>query len=183
LGVLALIIVAASVGLSNMAAAIGLGAGGISRGTRLRVIVIFGVLEAGMPIVGLLLGHGLASTLGRQTKWLAAALLVAVGIYSIVQVVRNPGTAKESRSDEPVKLLLTGLALSLDNLVAGFALGAYQVNVVVGAIVFGAVSVALSLAGLEFGARIGRRLGDSGELLGGVALIGVGAAIGFGALG
>lgn len=183
MGVLALVIVAASVGLSNMAAAIGLGAGGIDRLTRLRVIVIFGLLEAGMPIIGLLIGHRVASALGRETRWLAAVLLVAVGVYSIVQAVRDQGTVTQSRSLGPVKLVLTGFALSLDNLIAGFALGAYQVSVAVGALVFGAVSVAMSLAGLEFGARIGRRLGDSGELLGGVALIGVGAAIALGALG
>ncbi len=53
-----------------------------------------------------------------------------------------------------MRLLASGLALSADNLIAGFVLGSYQVGVLAGAIVFGAVSVAMSLAGLEFGARI-----------------------------
>jgi hypothetical protein len=49
--------VALSLGLSNFTAAIGLGVAGVDVGTRLRVGLIFGVFEAGMPMLGLLLGH------------------------------------------------------------------------------------------------------------------------------
>jgi len=81
---LALTLVAVSVGLSNLAAAVGIGVGGVARRTRLRVGIIFGLFEAGMPVVGLLIGYGLASAIGHQTRWLAAALLVAVrGIAAV----------------------------------------------------------------------------------------------------
>ena len=46
----------------------------------------------------------------------------------------------------------------------------------------GAVSVALSLVGLELGSRLGAKTGERGELIGGLVLIGVGAAIAAGAL-
>ena len=46
---LPLLLVAASVGLSNLAAAIGIGFGGVTARTRIRVAVVFGVFEAGMP--------------------------------------------------------------------------------------------------------------------------------------
>ena len=210
---LALILVAISVGLSNLAASIGLGASGIDRRTRVRVLVIFGLLEAGMPIVGLLIGHGLASEVGRRATWIAAALLVAIGSYGVVKAVRTDGlggtgrgSARRGRDDgaprcggqdvdqagprrrertgrELVRITITGFALSLDNLVAGFALGTYRVNIIAGVIVFGTVSTVMSLAGLEFGARIGQRAGERGELLGGVVLVGVGLAIGLGAFG
>lgn len=58
--VLALLLVAVSLGLSNFAAAIGIGVTSVDAGTRLRVGLIFGIFEAGMPLVGLLLGHSLA---------------------------------------------------------------------------------------------------------------------------
>ena len=45
------------------------------------------------------------------------------------------------------------------------------------AAVIGAVSVTMSLIGLELGQRIGARVGDMGEMLGGAVLIGVGIAI------
>ena len=107
---LALILVAVSLGLSNFAAAIGIGISGVSARTRLKVGIIFGLFEAGMPI-------------------------------------------------------------------AGLALGAFHVNLAVAAITIGGISVALSLIGLELGAQIGARTGQRGELLGGLVLIAVGAAI------
>ncbi len=79
-------------------------------------------------------------------------------------------------------MLVTGAALSIDNLAVGFALGAYRVGVAAAAIVIGAVSVALSLLGLELGSRIGTRAGDGGEIVGGLVLIGVGIAIAAGVI-
>lgn len=181
-----------------MAASIGIGAGGVNLGTRLRVVVIFGLLEAGMPVLGLLIGHGLATAVGHEARWLAACLLVAVGGYGIVKYARDHrldrvgphrrgevSSAGNAGRRQSLKLLATGFALSLDNLVAGFALGAYQVSVVSGAVVFGVVSTVMSLAGLELGALIGKRVSGegAGELIGGAVLIGVGVAIGAGALG
>jgi putative Mn2+ efflux pump MntP len=192
---LALALVAVSVGFSNLAASIGLGVGGVSTATRVRVVLTFGVFEAGMPIVGLLIGNSLARSIGHQARWVGATLLVGVGCYGIITFVRNirSGRALEDRgpvrSDlsrrrrEWIKVAVSGLALSLDNLIAGFALGSYQVNLVTGALVFGLVSITMSLAGLEFGARLGGWVGESGEMIGGIVLVGVGLAIGFGVLG
>jgi putative Mn2+ efflux pump MntP len=45
------------------------------------------------------------------------------------------------------------------------------------ALVIGAVSVALSLVGLELGTRIGSTVGRRGELLGGCVLIVVGVLV------
>jgi len=68
------------------------------------------------------------------------------------------------------------------NLAVGFALGAYRVSLPVAALVIGAVSVAMSLVGLELGARIGAVAGRRGEVLGAVVLIAVGVAVACGAL-
>jgi manganese efflux pump family protein len=48
--------------------------------------------------------------------------------------------------------------------------------------VIGAVSIAMSLIGLELGNRLGPRTGQRGELLGGLVLIGVGICIAAGVL-
>jgi manganese efflux pump family protein len=88
-------------------------------------------------------------------------------------VPARPGTAR---------LVLTGLALSIDNLVVGFALGTLPVNLVALSLAIAVVSVGMSLVGLELGSRLGARTGEYSELLGGVVLIGVGVAIATGAL-
>jgi manganese efflux pump family protein len=74
---LALLLVAASLGLSNFAAAIAIGVSGVDARTRLHVGIVFGLFEAGMPLLGLLLGHGLAGTLGHAARWIGATLLIA----------------------------------------------------------------------------------------------------------
>jgi putative Mn2+ efflux pump MntP len=185
--VVALLLVAVSLGLSNLAAAVGIGVTGIDARTRLRVGLIFGFFETAMPIIGLLLGHGLAAALGHAARWIGAGLLIATGIYALAQAVRSAGRPPSDDQPAPAgqrtgRLLVTGLALSIDNLAVGFALGAYRVSFAVAAVVIGVVSVALSLAGLELGSRIGTRAGDRGELVGGIVLIGVGIAIATGVI-
>lgn len=179
---LALILVAVSVGLDNFGAATAIGVSGVDRKLRLQVALIFGVFEAAMPVVGLLLGHSLARDLGTAAKPIGGTLLGLAGAYAIViELVGKREAAKKPDLDAK-RLILIGAVLSIDNLVIGFALGTYHVNLVVAAIAIGAVSVALSLLGLEIGRRLGERLGQRSELMGGVVLIAVGVAIGTGLL-
>jgi len=271
--VLALLLVAASLGMSNLAASIAIGVSGVNARTRLRVGLVFGAFEAGMPVLGLLIGEQAAASLGHAARWVGAGLLIIVGLYALASAARAGGPAKAHEdaqveehehaevrgqgrehaevrgqgrehaevrgqgqehaevrgqgqkqahehgragaqaNGEPgrlgeasgtsapvpaaaegaggpgqaqppriIRLLVSGLALSLDNLVVGFALGTYHTSIALGAIVIGAVSVAMSLAGLELGAGIGNWAGQRGEQLAGVMLISVGIAIASGAL-
>jgi putative Mn2+ efflux pump MntP len=189
---LALLLVAVSLGLSNFAASVGIGVSGVDARTRLRVGVIFGVFETGMPIIGLLAGRSVTHTLGHAAHWIGAALLIATGGYTLIQAIRTDSRPDGARAspdspDSPAeqqtwRLIITGVALSIDNLAVGFALGTSHVSFTVAAVVIGAVSVTMSLTGLELGHRLGPRTGSRGELLGGLVLIGVGIAIAAGVL-
>ena len=203
---LALLLLAAALGLDNLAAAIGIGVGGVRAATRVRVAVVFGLFEAGMPVLGLLLGHGLADSLGQMARWLGGAVLIAVGLVQGAGLIRArraatpdagaPQAAPEAATPEPGgrarpqrigrqpigRQLLSGLVLSGDNLAAGFALGAYHASLALAATVFGVVSVAMSLAGLELGARIGAATGDRSELIACALLIATGAVIAAGVI-
>jgi len=181
--VVALLLVAVSLGLSNFAAAIGIGVTGVDGRTRLWVGLIFGLFEAGMPVLGLALGHGVAGVMGHAARWMGAGLLIVTGGYTVVQARRNgPPRAAAAGPPRPGRVAITGLALSIDNLAVGFALGAFRVPFVLAAAVIGTVSAGMSLAGLELGARVGGAIGERGEMLGGAILMGVGAAIAAGVL-
>jgi len=180
--VVALLLVAVALGMSNLAAAIGIGISGAGRAVRVRVAVVFGVFEAGMPLLGLLLGHSVAARLGRGAQWLGGTLLILVGIYGVVQAWRARGQAESVREWRLGRIVVSGLALSLDNLAAGFALGAYHVSFGLAAALIGAVSVGMSLAGLELGARLGSAIGTRSELIAEVVLVAVGAAMAAGAM-
>jgi manganese efflux pump family protein len=245
--VIALLLAAVAVGLSNLAAAIGIGVTGVNARVRLQVGLVFGVFEAGMPVVGLLIGQRFATDMDKAVRWPGAILLMIVGAQGLVRSIREsrrnaavakrrPGTANpraadlgatdsgaanlgaadtgaagpgaanpgaaDSGADRPGsglspgvssllaspsprlgRLLASGLVLSMDNLVVGFALGTYGVSVAAGAILIGSISVAMSLVGLELGGLLGRWAGPRSEQMSGVILILVGAAIAGGALG
>jgi putative Mn2+ efflux pump MntP len=209
--VIALLLAAVAVGLSNLAASIGIGVTGVTAKTRLQVSLVFGVFESGMPIVGLLIGQRIASDLGQAVRWPGAILLMVVGAFGLVRSLRDSRKSATGESPQPAavpatpvvpatafaaatpvvpavppsrlgRLLISGFVLSLDNLVVGFALGTYQVDILTGAILIGAVSVAMSLAGLELGGLLGRWAGQRSEQMSGLILILVGAAIAGGAL-
>jgi manganese efflux pump family protein len=180
--VLALLLVALALGLSNFAAAIGIGVAGVDTRTRLRVGIAFGLFEAGMPVLGLLAGRGLAGVLAHTTRWVGAGLLAGTGGYALIRAWRDRPGGPADAPQASGRLVVAGLALSIDNLAVGFALGTYRVPFALAVVVIGAVSVALSLAGLELGARIGSKIGQGGEIVGGVILVGVGAAIAAGIL-
>jgi manganese efflux pump family protein len=195
--VIALLLAAVAVGLSNLAAAIGIGVTGVDMRTRVQVGVVFGAFESGMPIVGLFIGQRFATDLGQAVRWPGAILLMIMGASGLVRSLLEsrkkaadggaPAPSPDAAGRAPghpglARLLLSGLVLSLDNLVVGFALGTYGIGIVAGAVLIGAVSVALSLAGLELGGLLGRRVGQRSEQMSGLILILVGAAIAGGAL-
>lgn len=177
---LALLLVAIALGLSNLAAAIGIGISGVRGTVRVRVALVFGLFEAGMPLLGLALGDGVASNLGHASRWLGGALLIAIGGYGLARASRStPARGAVARGAEwrMGRVAVTGLALSVDNLAAGFALGAYHVAFGVAAALIGAVSVGMSLTGLELGVRLGTAIGARSELAAGAVLVAVGVAM------
>ena len=179
---LAVLLVAGSLGLSNFAASIAIGIAGVDRHLRARVALAFGLFEAAMPVVGLLLGRGTAHALGSRAHIIGGALLIAIGAFTVAQAVRTPAAAPSTLDLRRGRLLLLAAGLSIDNLIVGFALGAYNVSIVLALIVIAVVSVAMSLIGLELGDRLGARVERNSELLAGIVLVGVGIAIAIGLL-
>jgi putative Mn2+ efflux pump MntP len=180
--------VSASVGLSNFAGAIGIGISGIDARTRIRVGVAFGLFEGLMPVIGLLLGASVVGYLGGSARYIGAGILVLTGGYTIWQARRTarleaqPGAVAASGLGTH-QLLVMALALSIDNLAVGFAIAIYNVPILEAAVLMAAVSVAMSLVGLELGHRLGQRVEEWSEEIGGSVLILVGVALGAGLLG
>ena len=182
---LALLLLAVALGLSNFAAAIGIGVSGVHGRDRVRIAVVFGVFEAGMPVLGVALGQGVAAGLGPAARWLGGAVLIAIGVTGLILARRGRDAARVPRggpSWRTGRVVASGLALSADNLAAGFALGAYHTGLAVAAAVFGGVSVIMSLAGLELGATLGVGVGNRSELAASVMLVAVGALVAAGVL-
>jgi putative Mn2+ efflux pump MntP len=129
------------------------------------VVLTFGAFEAGMPLVGLVVGRKIAGPLGDAASLLGGGLLVATGLWGILQ-------ARRVREEEPPHeiairhLLVVGAALSIDNLIVGVALGPSQGSLIASVTAIAVVSVAMTLLGLELGsclgARVERHSGETG---------------------
>lgn len=179
--VIALAAVAVSVGFGNFGAATAIGTKGVDLRTRVAVALLFTVFEGGVPVIGVALGRAAAHSLGAGAQLAGGLVLCAAGLYLLGSDLLGGHRHRSRDVTSLVHLVVLSALLSLDNLVVGFGLGTYRVSLAAAAIVLGVVGGGLGLAGLELGRRIGTRAGTWSEALGGLVLVGVGAAIAAGA--
>jgi putative Mn2+ efflux pump MntP len=174
----ALILAAFAVGIGNFAVSIGIGLTGVDTATRLKVGLIFAVFESGMPLIGLLIGHNSANLLGDTAPYAGGALLIFVGGWTLLSTFRGGDDDLTETTSAPLgRLLLTGLALSIDNLVVGFSLGIHHQSLVEAIVVFALVTILLTAVGLEFGRRLGAKVESGSEYLAGGVLVIIGVLV------
>jgi putative Mn2+ efflux pump MntP len=140
-----------------------LGLRGVDARRRLRTSLVFAGFEAAMPLVGLGLGRGLGAVAGSVAGWLAIVLVAAAGAAMLLE----RGEAQAATT------LALGLSVSMDELAIGFALGLLGVTIWLAVALIAAQAFALAQVGLRLGARIG----EGAERLGGLVLLGVAAAL------
>jgi putative Mn2+ efflux pump MntP len=171
----ALLVVAVALGLNNFGASVAIGVSGVSRRTRIKVAAVFGLFDFVMPTIGMLIGHGVASELGHAARWAGAGILAAAAIWGLAGALRGDDGAP--RAWEGWRLLVSGAALSLDDLAVGFGLGAISVPIIVAVAAFGVTSALMSIIGLELGTKLGAAAGGRGEVAAGIVLICVAGAM------
>ncbi len=165
-----LVMLALALALNNSIAAIALGSAGISRKRQFATALLFALFEALMPVIGVALGEGAARLIGAPARYAGIVVLVGAGVYSLLQM--RADSHSETKHDlSGLRLIVLSVAMSLDNLTVGFGLGMFHVSIAESAVVFGAVSLIMTLAGLELGRWIGRAVRLSTDLLTGLVLI------------
>lgn len=165
------------IALNNFAVSLALGAIGAER--RWRIILVFGLFEFTIPLIGLLIGRSLAGELSSALGWLVPVLLVAIGAAVIWESFRfgrdDERLARMASSWGDLMLLAAGLGI--DNLVVGFSLGLAGVNPFMLAATIAACSVTFTAIGLEIG-HVSRRHWESRtEFIAGAGLIFVAFAV------
>ncbi|MBV9355171.1 MAG: manganese efflux pump [Chloroflexi bacterium] len=175
---LALLLVSPLLGLDNFAAALSIG---LERGrwtTGFQVCLVFGVYAALALLVGLAVGQALATVIGHFGPTLAGAVLVLMGLSRLIGTLRHGerGPA-ERRGDSLSALLVIGLAVSVDTVVAGFGLGLDGVPLASAVALIAGVTAALSLAGFAIARFVSSPLGSYGGRLSSIALAVVGVAV------
>jgi manganese efflux pump family protein len=174
----ALLVVAIALGLNNFGAAIAIGVSGVDRRTELKVATVFGLCDVVMPATGMLIGTGLAGPLGSAARWAGAGVLAATAVWGLIEALRGD-------DDAPTvwhgwRLLVSGAALSLDDLAVGLALGTVRFPILLAVTAFGLMSFVMSIIGLQLGGKLGKVTGDRGEVVAGLMLLGLSGVMAMG---
>jgi putative Mn2+ efflux pump MntP len=176
--VLKLILFVLPLGLDTFAVSAALGVQGLRPRDRLRASLLMSSFEMAMPIVGLLIGHGLGAAIGAIADYLAAAALIALGVWMLAA----------DEQDEPEKLAAfanygglaligLGISISLDELAIGFAIGLLHLSIALAIALIGIQAFLVAQIGLRLGAHLGATARERAEKLAGLALAGLGAFI------
>src|SRR6516165_6694567 len=104
-------------GVDSFAVAAALGAARpAGMAMRLRVSLIFVTFEAGMPLLGIAAGGGLARVIGTTADYLAGAAVIGVGIWMLASHDDDEDMAGRVSSAHGLAILALGLSISMDEL-------------------------------------------------------------------
>ena len=151
-----------------------LGVAGLPPRERLRTSLVLSAFEAGMPLVGFLVGAGLGGVIGQWSDYLAAVVLAATGAWML-----RPGTGEDGE-EQSVRLLESargwsvialGLGISLDELAIGFGVGLLRLPLVLLVILIASQAFIAAQLGLRLGSRLGERTRSAAQKLAGALLL------------
>ena len=152
-----------------------LGAAGIPPSKRLHVSLVFTVFEAAMPLVGIALGQAFGHALGSRADYLAAATLLALGAYLLLNSDEDESeaAAKLARA-HGLAVLALGLSISLDELAIGFSVGLLRLPFTWAIVLIACQAFLAAQLGLRLGAHVGEHVQEQAERVAGLTLIALG---------
>jgi len=155
------------------------------------VPLLFGGFQAGMAAVGLALGHAGQGFVGNAKLWIAAGLLLLLGVRMVLGGWRSKGEDAElgepGAAGEPatadianaslITLLTLSFVTSIDAAAAGATLPTLSVTPTISLGLIGVVTLVCSAAAVLAGRQLRLRAANSQqhwfEVAGGVVLIGL----------
>ena len=150
----------------------GLSLGKAGRGELFRAGVWFGGAQALMPVIGYLMGVGLADIAESWSHIFSFVMLSAIGLSMLKNAA--PESSELNGAMSAAAMLPLAAATSMDALAVGVMLAFLKANILFSAAVIGSVTFLMSAAGIKLGSIFGTRCKYGAELSGGVTLIALG---------
>lgn len=135
----------------------------------------FGGFQAGMPLLGWLLGKQFETLIKSVDHWIAFALLCIIGANMIRESFGDPDELNASFS--PRTMLPLAVATSIDALAVGVTFAFLDVDILSAVLIIGCTTFLFSAAGVKIGNIFGTKFKSKAELLGGIVLIAIGIKI------
>ncbi|MDF9867292.1 putative Mn2+ efflux pump MntP [Bacilli bacterium PM5-3] len=135
---------------------------------------IFGIFQALMPLLGYLFGIQFKNIINDYDHWVAFTLLAIIGLKMIYESFKSD---EDIEIIDITRLLILGLATSIDALAIGVSFAFLNVNIISACIYIGVITFILSIIGIKIGASVGDKYKNKSELLGGIILIFIGIKI------
>jgi len=177
MGLVDLFVIAVGLSMDAFAVAIckGLSVKKVSVKHGLIVGLYFGGFQAGMPLLGYLLGSSFAKYIEAFDHWVAFVLLGIIGINMI-----RESREKEEALDASFGLkamLPMAIATSIDALAVGISFAFMRVQIGWAVLFIGVTTFTLSAIGVKLGNLFGAKYKSKAELFGGIVLILLGTKI------
>lgn len=143
----------------------------------------FGVFQAGMPLIGYLLGIQFKNVITSVDHWIAFILLGIIGGGMLKEAFEDGeckecGEATEEEESLDIRTMLgLAVATSIDALAVGVTFAFLQVEIVPAVSFIGVTTFLISTAGVKVGNIFGGRWQKGAQITGGVILILLGVKI------
>ncbi len=126
----------------------------------------FGLFQSIMPLIGYLLGTGIASLLKHIDHWIIFIILLYLGI----DLLRDDNNSYDERVDLSIMIPLA-LATSIDALGVGITFSFFNVPILYSIIMIGIITFIISFVGAMIGGKIGERGEKVSIIIGSILLI------------
>jgi putative Mn2+ efflux pump MntP len=143
----------------------------------------FSLFQFAMPMIGWFCVHKIVelfTSFEKLVPWIALALLVYIGGEMLIKGIKQQGDfiEEEKKNLSSGKLVVQGIATSIDALSVGFTIEEYPASMaLVAALIIGVITYFICLGGIVIGKKFGTKFSSEASILGGVILIAIGIEI------
>ena len=138
----------------------------------------FGVFQAGMPVIGYVLGVQFKDVITSIDHWIAFILLGIIGINMIREAIGSCEECEEQDESLDVRTMVgLAVATSIDALAVGVTFAFLQVDIIPAVSFIGITTFLISFAGVKIGNVFGSKYKKRAEITVGIILILLGAKI------
>jgi len=169
-------------GIDTFVLSTALGVAGLEKRERFRTSLLLTAFEAGMPLIGFLVGAGLGGVVGRRADYFAAVVLAVTGLWMLW-----PRGGEENEEERKVRLLesargwailVLGLSISLDELAIGFGVGLLRLPLILLVTLIAVQAFFAAQLGMRLGSRIAEKArGAAEKFAGGLLVVAAGLVV------